>query len=343
MALGAFAFRSAHTFYYAHTESELLARAQLIRADVQPRLGTSSPAQLQRIVRDLGIPSGTRITLVSGQQPGATLGQVLADSEVADVSTMQNHADRPEVQAALKGKSGLSIRTSPTLGVDMMYVALPVTQDGRVTAIVRAAIPLVAVNEALDSLYLRIVLSALVVAGLAALLGLFLSRRISGQMREITAGARRLAGGDFSRKLYVPRTQEFAVVTESLNQMADTLSDEIDTLTRERNQREAVLTSMVEGVIAVDGEDRVIAVNDAAARLLSVDPTRPRAAASRRSSATRTCSRSSRPRSKGTSPSRRTSRSGSGRMTARCRPTAPCSRGRAKAASPTAPWSYSTT
>ena len=271
-AVGFYAVRSAHSFYIDHTERELLARAQLIRADVTPQLASDTQAQLQDLVRRLGQPSGTRITVIAGHEPGQVVGQVLADSEVADVSTMQNHANRPEVHAALQGGPGLSIRRSPTLGVDMMYVALPILQDGGTAAVVRAAVPLTAVNEALDSLYARIALSALVVAALAALLGVFLSRRISGQMRDIEHGAERFARGDFSHKLYVPRTLEFAVVAESLNHMAEDLSAQIDTLTRERNQREAVLTSMVEGVLAVDQDDRVIAVNEAAAKLLDVEP-----------------------------------------------------------------------
>ncbi len=271
-AVGFYAVRSAHSFYIDHTERELLARAQLIRADVTPQLASDTQAQLQDLVRRLGQPSGTRITVIAGHEPGQVVGQVLADSEVADVSTMQNHANRPEVHAALQGGPGLSIRRSPTLGVDMMYVALPILQDGGTAAVVRAAVPLTAVNEALDSLYARIALSALVVAALAALLGVFLSRRISGQMRDIEHGAERFARGDFSHKLYVPRTLEFAVVAESLNHMAEDLSAQIDTLTRERNQREAVLTSMVEGVLAVDQDDRVIAVNEAAAKLLNVEP-----------------------------------------------------------------------
>ena len=70
----------------------------------------------------------------------------------------------------------------------------------------------------------------------------------------------------------MPRTEEFAAVAESLNDMADELDDKLRTLTRERNEREAVLASMVEGVLAVDTEERVIAVNAAAARLLDTDP-----------------------------------------------------------------------
>jgi two-component system phosphate regulon sensor histidine kinase PhoR len=98
------------------------------------------------------------------------------------------------------------------------------------------------------------------------------SRRISAPIREIQIGAERLADGDFEYKLHVPRTAEFASVAESLNRMAEELSNELRTLTHERNEREAVLSSMVEGVLAVDTDERVIAVNAAGARLLDIDP-----------------------------------------------------------------------
>jgi two-component system phosphate regulon sensor histidine kinase PhoR len=107
----------------------------------------------------------------------------------------------------------------------------------------------------------------------AALIALYASRRLSRQMRVISAGAEAFAGGDLSHKLLVPKTEEFARVAESLNGMAAELDDKVRTITRERNEREAVLSSMAEGVVAVDGEERVIAVNEAAAALLGINPT----------------------------------------------------------------------
>jgi len=276
-AVGYYAVRSAHSFYVSHTERELLARAQLVRADVAAHYGAQTPRQLQALVTSLGRAAGTRITVIAASQPGTALGQVLADSSVADPSTMENHISGPhfraEVHAALDGQVGLIIRPSPTLGgEDMMYLALPMNEGGRIVDIVRVAVPLTAVNEALDSLYARIVGAALIIATLAAILGLFISRRISREVGDVQTGAERIAAGDFAYKLYVPRTFEFAGLAESLNRMADELSDQIGNLTRERNEREAVLTSMVEGVIAVDPDERVIALNAAAGRLLDVDP-----------------------------------------------------------------------
>jgi len=270
-AVGFYAVRSVRDFYYDQTERDLQARAALIRDQLTSAMTADTPQQLESLVRRLDGVSGTRITLIAADRPGVARGQVLADSE-ANPATMDNHAGRPEFLIAVQGRPGKAIRPSPTLHQNMMYVAIPVTENGRITTVLRTAIPLTRVNDALATLYGSIGISALVVAVIAALIGWYVSRGISRQMADIKIGAQRLAAGDFTQKLYVPRVEEFASVAESINQMAEELDDRLRRLTHERNEREAVLASMVEGVLAVDTEERVIAVNAAAARLLESDP-----------------------------------------------------------------------
>jgi two-component system phosphate regulon sensor histidine kinase PhoR len=270
-AVGFYAVRSVRDFYYDQTERDLQARAALIRDQLTSAMTADTPQQLESLVRRLDRASGTRITLIAADRPGVARGQVLADSE-ANPATLPNHTNRPEFQIALQGRPGRVVRYSDTLHQSMMYVAIPVTENGRITTVLRTAIPLTRVNDALATLYGRIGISALVVAVIAALIGWYVSRGISRQMADIKIGAQRLAAGDFTQKLYVPRVEEFASVAESINQMAEELDDRLRRLTHERNEREAVLASMVEGVLAVDTEERVIAVNTAAARLLESDP-----------------------------------------------------------------------
>jgi two-component system phosphate regulon sensor histidine kinase PhoR len=258
-------------FYFDHTESELAARAALVREQILPDIAADTPEELEALVQRLGRSSGTRITVIAADRPGAARGEILADSD-SDPVAMENHRDRPEFLQAVSGVPGRAIRYSATLRQDMMYVAVPVEEGGRVTTVIRAAVALTRVNEALATLYGSIAASAVVAAVIAALIGLYVSRRISGQMREIKVGAERLAAGDFTHKLVVPRVEEFASVAESINCMAEELDDKLRRLTHERNEREAVLASMVEGVLAVDTDERVIAVNAAGARLLDTDP-----------------------------------------------------------------------
>ena len=273
-AVGFLAVTSTRSFYMDHTESELQARAALVREQVAPLLQTDTPAELEALVQRLGTASGTRVTVIAGEGlPGKPLGLVLAESTMSPAE-MENHRDRPEFEAAMRGGTGKAVRFSHTLDENMLYVAVPVTAaggGGETVAVVRAAVPLTAVDQALSSLYWRIGLTAVVVALVAALIGLFVTGRISRQMSEVKEGATAFAAGDFSHKLSVPRTAEFASVAESLNAMADDLDEKIRTVTRERNEREAVLVSMIEGVLAVDTDERVITLNEAAARLLGTE------------------------------------------------------------------------
>jgi two-component system phosphate regulon sensor histidine kinase PhoR len=266
-AMGFYAGRAARSFSIQQTEAELRARAELVRAQLTTDGAAVDSTATQDLVRRLGSASGTRLTVIAADDPGTAKGTVLADSDV-DPATMPDHSQRPEFLQALTAGSGAAIHYSVELGQDMLYVAVPLKQDGRVVSVVRASVPLTAVNQTVTKYYERIAISAVVVALIAAAIGLFVTRRITGPVGDIQSGAERLAAGDFTHKLYVPRTAEFASLAESLNRMADELDDKLRTLTRERNEREAVLSSMVEGVLAVDTQERVIAVNAAAARLL---------------------------------------------------------------------------
>ena len=269
LAVGWVAVRSAHDFYFDHTADELGARASLVREEVSALIDAGELGGIEALVQRMGAASGTRITIIGTGAGGIAPGAVVADSDRLP-EDMVNHADRPEFKEALAGGVGQAVRLSATLGENMMYVAVPLESGGEVSAVVRTAMPLTAVDEALSQLYRSIFAGAGVVALVAALLGWFVSRRIARPMREMREGAERFAAGDFSRKLLVPATVEFAAVAEAMNRMAAELDDELRTLTRERNEREAVLESMVEGVLAVDPAGRVIAINTAAARLLDV-------------------------------------------------------------------------
>jgi len=105
---------------------------------------------------------------------------------------------------------------------------------------------------------------------LAAALGWFTSRRISQPLQDMRRGAERFAAGDFSHALTVPDTVELGSLASTLNRMAAQLAEQIAVITQQRNEQEAILESMHEGVLALDTRERVITVNRAAEALLGV-------------------------------------------------------------------------
>lgn len=117
----------------------------------------------------------------------------------------------------------------------------------------------------------KILIMGVVVALLAAFLSLFLSRRISVPLAEIRKGARRFARGDLDRSVIVETsTEEIAGLADDMNQMASQLSERIRLISEQQSQQEAIFSSMVEGVLAVSIEGRLMSLNEAARKLLRV-------------------------------------------------------------------------
>jgi two-component system phosphate regulon sensor histidine kinase PhoR len=83
--------------------------------------------------------------------------------------------------------------------------------------------------------------------------------------------AQRFAKGELDLRVPEPSCVELSDLAKALNEMATQLHDRILTITQQRNELEAVLSSMIEGVIAVDGQGRIVSVNKTAATLLNID------------------------------------------------------------------------
>jgi two-component system phosphate regulon sensor histidine kinase PhoR len=119
----------------------------------------------------------------------------------------------------------------------------------------------------------RIVWTAAIVAGLGALAAaVWLSRRIVRPLQELTAAATRIAFGDHNRRVYAAGHDEVADLGRAFNQMSTHLGARFAQLTEDRQQLRAILSGMVEGVVALDAEQRVLFANDRAAQFLEFQP-----------------------------------------------------------------------
>jgi len=257
-------FSSALKEFHRHDRVESLrARAQLVALQAQKPILGQSWQDLNQLCREAGVRISTRITILLPS------GKVVGDTR-EEPARMENHAARPEVVKALNGQIGTSIRFSRTLQKKMMYLAVPVVSEGAVVGVVRTAMSIDAVEARIGVLRERVVVGGLIAILLVALLSLVISRRISRPLEQIKQEAERYAQGDFEHRLRVSGSSEIVALAQALNEMAVQLNDRITTIDKQRNEQDSVLSSMVEGVIAIDSSQNVLRINPAAARLLDV-------------------------------------------------------------------------
>ncbi len=267
VAVGWYATHSLRPFYINEMRAGLATLAGVAGEHVRELMADSRESRIDLLAGRIGRAGGekTRFTVVGPD------GRVLADSD-EDPNAMKNHADRLEIQDALREGLGWSLRFSDTLNKNMMYVAVPVRHDGQVVAVVRAAVDATAIDGALADVYRRIIRVGLAVALAAAGMSLLVSRRITRPIVAMEQAARKFAAGRLDQRAPIPNTVELAQLARTLNTMAQYLDERIRAVTQQRNEVEAILTSMVEGVLAVDTQGRVVSVNRAAAALLDIDP-----------------------------------------------------------------------
>jgi two-component system phosphate regulon sensor histidine kinase PhoR len=259
-----FASGTLKRFHLSETAKELESTARIILEQNRVDFLGSDPSTVDRLCKQLGKAGNLRVTVILSS--GVVLGDSKEDSE-----QMEDHSDRPEVRQALEGERGLSTRFSYTLGMPMMYVAVPLRDSTETIGVVRTSIPVAAIDSTLNAIYVRITLAGLIIAFLAAGLSYWISRRIIRPLEELKEGAERFAKGDFSKRLPLLHSEEFNAFADAMNHMAGELDSRIKAIVRQKNQEEAVLSSMAEGVLAVDMNEQVIMLNRATARMFAID------------------------------------------------------------------------
>jgi len=219
--------------------------------------------EIDQLCKETGAVSATRFTVILPD------GRVIGDSR-KNPQTMDCHGNRPEIISAFKSGTGSSERFSATLNHQMMYVALRLSDQDRHLGVLRTAIPVTAIEEALQAIEIKTAVGGLVIALLAAMISLYVSRRISRPIEEMRRGAELFAEGDLTHRLPAPPSTELAGLADAMNAMALQLEDRIQTVISQRNEYGAVLASMVEGVIAVDQDETILSINQAALDMLKV-------------------------------------------------------------------------
>jgi two-component system phosphate regulon sensor histidine kinase PhoR len=248
-------------------ESRLHTAARLLHDEARMLVASAAtPDALQAFAWRAARPTESRVTLIARD------GRVFADSGVAsaDVPRLDNHADRPEVRTALAGTIGRDVRTSATVDEPLFYVGVPVTDGGRVVAVLRLALPLSVVSASHRAVGRVLAVGALVALVTAAAIGVFVSRRITRPVVEMERIARRMSEGDFRARAPVRSTDEIGSLARALNLLAGRLRDKIEDLEHEHAKVTTVLDTMADGVIAVDAHDEVLLLNQPARAMFRV-------------------------------------------------------------------------
>lgn len=182
-------------------------------------------AALQRFVPGPARHARGRIVVV-----GPT-AKVIADS-AGSASMGDSLASRPEIKAALRGRTVQISRKSKTLGRNLLATAVPVIDDGKTVGAVRVTQDLAAETNAFRRAIAGLVLIGIAVLSVGLLAGAVIARQFARPLRRFEGAARAVADGDLEARAPVEGSSEQRSLALTFNEMTDRLSHSLRSQSR---------------------------------------------------------------------------------------------------------------
>ncbi len=252
-------------FWIHHLEQRLLREVRFARVHLSEMANTDE--DLIPLINEVGVRLGVRTTLINGQ------GRVLADSETdpSDLSTLENHADHPEISAVRQQGRGTSVRYSNTQDIEVLYVATAVPEIGDENFVLRLALPLRDMGHIKQRISQAIWMTSILGLCLALLLAYATSRYISRPILDAIWFVRNIASGRLKhRTLRVGSTRELRDLGTALDDMRRQIQTHIGQITLEKSRLEAVLASITEAILVTDQSGRILMGNGTFEKLFGV-------------------------------------------------------------------------
>ncbi len=248
--------------YIQGVEKSLINSGTFIRDYYLSKENTEDVAVKKTILR-MAHDMQMRITLIDRD------GNVVFDSE-ADAETMDNHKSREEVQKALKGQMGVSQRYSKTKKIDMYYVALPIEDEAVKSKVIRMALPLKEIEKYNQQLIYNILIAIAIGLTCSMIIGYRLIGSILLPIKNLKQVASRVAEGQYYEKALITNDDEIGDLARTFNYMTGEITKNIREINAQNSKMNAILTSLVNVVIAVDREMHVMFMNREAEKVFGI-------------------------------------------------------------------------
>ena len=176
--------------------------------DVLEPGGGSRLGALERLADEYAAETGGRVVVVNGR------GRALVDTS-PEFGEGRDFSTRPEIALALDGEVATGVRDSETLGLSLLYVAVPTVSKGTVLGAVRISYPTSEVDSRVRRYWLILLAIAGVVVAAAALAGLLLARWITSPLRAVERAAAAVGRGELDTRAPAagpPEVRDLALV-----------------------------------------------------------------------------------------------------------------------------------
>lgn len=184
------------------------------------------------------------------------------DSEITDLYNDIN-------SKVLDGEEAYDEGYNPYYNEEIMTIAVPIKEGNTIIGAVILNSSITDLSNSMNKFFLNLILAVLGETILVGVLGYYFFRNISRPIKKINSSALELARGHYGIKTNIYQKDEIGELSNSFDLLSLKLKYTIDELFEEKNKLSNIITSMSDGILALDRNSQIININEAAINLLS--------------------------------------------------------------------------
>lgn len=254
--------------YVSTTTDSLQRQAEMVSVWMlplfDPKTNDQTRSDLENNLARVSELSSTRDILVTDSSLNPIYSSQNANYNSLEIS------NATEIRLALLGKEGSAIRNNVTTDESYLYVAVPIYKNQTVVGVCQIAESLTPLGDLLRLSWEELGGGLLLIAMVAGILGLYFSQRLAAPIEEITRSIQRIAGGELGERIHYYRQDELGEMSDSMNDMANRISEQIEAVTQEKSKLYSILAHMESGVLVIDRNCKINLINPASERMLGV-------------------------------------------------------------------------
>ena len=251
--IGVYSIKICQDYYTDNFENHLMREITLVASMLTQRYEQSEFQDIDSFTNDIAKQLALRVTIVNKE------GTVVSDS-FKQAASLDNHRSREEIRQAFANSSSVAVRHSNTTGTESIYVAKQLQINGE-AAVLRFSVPLTELKTIKNQMVVYILFCIGVCAVIAFFCAYYFSKKISEPLDELNRAAGEISKGNYNKKIQVESNDQIGQLTRTFNQMSQRLNQTVNQLEDENYKMEAIVNSMMNGLVAVDSKNKILLIN----------------------------------------------------------------------------------
>lgn len=240
---GFYSIKISHAYYIEEYKKDILKEGNLIFENLK---NIDSDEDLEKFIKKAADDLELHISIIDKE------GNLIIDSK----DYYFNQKNMIEVQKAFSGQKTVVTRKKDDYDEDYIYVAIPIVLNSE-TVVLRFSTPLSKLNGPKTDMTINIIISGVI----ASLLAYYLSKKIAEPLDTLTNAVAEVSQGKYNKKIPVATNDQIGYLTETFNIMCVKLNTTINALETENKRMEAIVNSMINGVVAIDKKNKILMIN----------------------------------------------------------------------------------